>query len=65
MSKVTYSEDVAKLKASNSELASLSDRVVELLYGRFSEDYYCASWLILDEQAIRQFNQWLDSESGD
>jgi len=65
MSKVTYSEDVAKLKASNSELASLSDRVVELLYGRFSEDYYCASWLILDEQSIRQFNQWLDSESGD
>lgn len=56
----SHYEDVLTLKTKIIQLSNLSHRQVEELYGEFSEDLYCASWLCLDEDGIEQFRAWLD-----
>lgn len=32
---------------------------IELLYFRFSEERYCASWVCVDYQVLKEFENWL------
>ncbi len=55
---VTFPEDVATLRAGVHELAHYPDFVVEVLYEKWSEDYYCAGWLYLSDERIDEFRNW-------
>lgn len=61
---VDYPEDVAWLKRSVPVLSTLSDEAVEALYGEWSEEFWCAGWLIMDDGTIGEFAGWL-SKRGD
>ena len=57
---VRYPHDIAELKKNIPELMLVSDIKVESIYGDFSEEY-SAGWLILDENRIEEFRNWLYS----
>lgn len=33
--------------------------VIESLYFRFSDEQYCAQWMIVDEELLEEFEEWL------
>lgn len=43
-----FPSDVERLKREIPELAMLPDSVVDHIYSEWSEEEYCAGWLILD-----------------
>lgn len=55
---VRYPEDIKALKQVIPELMLLSDSRVEEIYSEYS-DMFCAGWLIVDSERIRDFNNWL------
>ncbi len=57
--KVRYPDDVATLKSSIPELAAVNDFVVELMYRNWSEEYFCAGWLILSPHIVNEFAEYL------
>ena len=40
----------------------ISDRELIRLYGAYSEEWYCASWMSLDEHQAKDFADWLYKE---
>lgn len=34
---------------------------IELLYFRFSEEQYCASWVCVNDQVLKEFEKWLSN----
>lgn len=32
---------------------------IESLYFRFSDEQYCAGWMIVDEELLKEFEEWL------
>lgn len=59
MEKIRYPEDISKLKSEIPEIANLSDSDVYELYSSFSEEFRSASWLILNDDFIQDFKEWL------
>lgn len=53
-----YQKDIAKIKRSFPTVRELPDFVVETLWRRFSEDCYCAGFLVIDESYMDQFKNW-------
>jgi len=56
--KVHSPEDIAALRAEIPVLSSFRDFDVQALYKSFSRDF-CASWLIVAPNTIKQFTEWL------
>lgn len=59
---VRWPDDVAELKSAIPQLAALSDFVVQTIYENWSEEHFCASWLIVDANSIDDFKAWLLTE---
>ena len=59
---IEYPEDIKKLKEYFPELKALSDSKVQEIYREYSEDYYCAGWLILTEDSRKEFSEYLQGE---
>lgn len=57
--KVNYPEDIYALKEHIKGLREVPDVVVQRLYSQWSEDNYCAGWLIIDQDGIQSFRSWL------
>lgn len=56
---IIYPEDIAKLKSAIPEIRILHDSVIEDLYSTFSDSWYCASWLNVTENSIKDFREFL------
>lgn len=57
--------DVARLKESLPSLAALPGGMVEMLYERFSQEQYDASWMgSLDDELLAHFGRWLGEDVG-
>ncbi len=57
---IRYPEDIAKLQAEIPELADLPRHVVQALYEDWSEYFYSASWMCMDESRfVEEFAEWL------
>jgi hypothetical protein len=60
---IEYPDDVKRLRRKIPELASLTDHDIQDLYHTWSEDCYCASWLIFDSfNDPQEFRSWLLEE---
>ena len=57
-----YPEDIERLKQGIPQLNLLSDLKIQLVYREYSEDMYCARWLILNDHGVEAFNNWLQEE---
>jgi len=62
MGPIQWPEDVAKLKEALPALNFLTNYQIQELYGSFSEEQYCAGWLVLDENTIKEFEEYLNEE---
>jgi len=60
--KIEYPEDISKLKAGIPELMDVNDSLIQQMYAQWSEDYYCAGWLIMSEGTVEEFRSWLLSD---
>lgn len=38
----------------------VDDFMIECLYRKFSDDWYCAGWVSVDEHALNEFEKWLN-----
>jgi hypothetical protein len=59
---IRYPKDIALLRESIPELAKLDDATIQKLYHSYSEDMWCASWLILDKNFLQEFREYLLDE---
>ena len=57
-----YPEDIKMLRDGIEDIRGLSDLQIETLYREYSEGNYCAEWLILDQNGVVEFNNWLNEE---
>ncbi len=57
-----YPWDVALIKKAIPELETLTNRQVERFYRDYSEDMYCAGWLIVTEDGVDSFKNWLEMD---
>ena len=55
-------KDIATMRQHIPELDDCSDGIVHMLYSNWSEDFYCAGWLIVDDDTIREFRKYLTEE---
>jgi len=62
--KIDYPEDILKMRAAIPELDGISDVQIQDMYGTWSEDYYCASWLMGDPDGYtyKEFGKWILSD---
>lgn len=51
---LTYLNDIGKLHINN--------KMVEMYYREFCEEYYCAGWLKLDDEILEEFAQYLSEK---
>jgi hypothetical protein len=63
--KINYPDDVARLKRHIPELETVTDEAVQYLYHTFSEDLWCASWLIMNRDSIEEFREYLLKDVGE
>lgn len=59
----SYPEQMEKILDflnANGQL-NVADATVECLYREFSEDRYCAGWMIVDENLLAEFAEWLSN----
>lgn len=38
---------------------NVNEKLLEALYGRFSDDAYCAQWMEVDDMILARFAEWL------
>ena len=38
----------------------VSDSIIEDLYYDFSDEKYCAGWMYVDDQMLKEFEEWLN-----
>lgn len=62
LTNVRHPEDVARLKREVPALRDLPDIIVQMLYSDWSENYWAAGWLILEDEYIKEFKQYLEEE---
>ena len=43
----------------------LSDLELVYLWRQFSEEHYCASWILVEPGTLKQFKSWLDGRGCD
>ena len=43
----------------------LSDLELVYLWRQFSEEHYCASWMLVEPGTLKQFKNWLDGRGID
>ena len=43
----------------------LSDLELVYLWRQFSEEHYCASWMLVEPGTLKQFKNWLDGQGRD
>lgn len=57
----SYPEDMELILAYLNEHGKLNitDSAVEDLYYEFSDEQYCASWMSVNEQMLKEFEEWL------
>lgn len=58
----TYPDDMHKIMEylrAHGDL-NVSGTTIEDLYYRFSDEIYCASWMIVNEKLLEEFADWLD-----
>ncbi len=56
---IWYPEDINRLRESIPELNASSAGEIQEWYSDWSEEYFCAGWLILDEGVIQEFRGWI------
>lgn len=56
-----YPEDMETIVSYLNEhgQVNVSEKTLEILYERFSENIYCAGWMGLDEEVLAEFAEWL------
>ena len=54
-----YRQDLKTLRDAIPEIRTLGDKGIIHLYSTWSEDKYCASWLVLNNQGIEFFRNWV------
>lgn len=60
--KINFPEDVAEIKAKITQLQGLTDFQVQELWSDWGEGYYCAGWLIVSDDTIKEFETWLNQD---
>ncbi len=59
---IRFPDDVSRLKREIPELAEVSAITVQELYSTWSEDHFCAGWLIMNAEIVEEFRVWLLEE---
>lgn len=56
-----YPEDMERIMSylNSRGKVNVSEKMIERLYEDFSEHMYCAQWLIVSEEILNQFSEWL------
>lgn len=59
----TYPDEMKRILDYLDEHGTLfvNSAIVEKLYFIFSEEKYCASWMIVNDHLLEQFADWLDN----
>ena len=57
-----YPEDMKKILDYLNDHGKIlvSGRCIEMLYREFSDEHYCAGWMIVDERTLEEFEDWLE-----
>jgi hypothetical protein len=58
---IEFPEDIKRLRTIPI-LWQFSDWIVQILYHSFSSEEYCAGWMYLSEERIKEFEKWLKNE---
>lgn len=62
-SEPSHLEDIELIREGLGKLVGgVSDSELEALYSKWSDDYYAASWLIVERDTIKEFGEYLGSE---
>lgn len=62
LSEIIYPEDIEKIKKFIPEIIHLKDFEIQTLYMLFSDGFYSAGWLIMDEDTLKHFKSWILKE---
>jgi len=57
--KPTYPDDITKIRSLCPEVKNLNDFIVEQLWENYSEDCYCAGWLMVPDD-LSDFVRYID-----
>lgn len=60
---IDYPEDIAKLRNEIPVLCHYTNNEIQQLYRWWSENYFCADWMVVGTGSIREFESWLNAES--
>ncbi len=56
--------NVAAMRAAIPMFAGLTYRAIAAAYSYWSEEVYCAGWLIVDDYIVEKFKAWIESPEG-
>lgn len=61
---MTYREDVKRIRSYLELVGTLdaTDDEIACMWGRFSEEYYAASWLTIHDELLEIFVDYLEGE---
>lgn len=59
---IQFPEDIEKIRDLSESLVPLNitDFILQVLWESFSEEFFCAQFMAVDEQLVKQFDRWLD-----
>lgn len=62
--KFRYPEDMEKILTYLREHGEVkvSDKTIEQFYEDFSDEEYCAGWMVVDDQMLEEFADWLNKK---
>lgn len=61
---MTYRDDVKRIRSYLELVGTLdaTDDEIACMWGRFSEEYYAASWLTIHDELLERFVDYLEDE---
>lgn len=60
---IRHPKDVYRLANTIDDLSRFNDSQIQEIYSHWSELYYCAGWIPVNDQTIEEFADWLFMES--
>lgn len=61
---MTYRDDVKRIRSYLESAGTLdaTDDEIACMWGRFSEDYYAASWMTIHDELLEKFVDYIEDE---
>lgn len=60
---IRHPQDIKILRKQIPELNDLEDYEIQWLYENYSDEQWCAGWIVLDKDRLQEFRTWLERDN--